>query len=308
MSAAGERITRLLALVPWLRTHDGITVDEAAQHFGVSREQLEKDLWLLIVCGMPGYGPDQLIDIDFWDDGHIHVRDPQTLDVPLRLSYEEAAALIIALRLLAQLPGAPDAVHSALETLIAGTEIESVDVVVGRESNPDVVAALDKAMSEQRLVHMDYASGADGHIRQRTVEPQRLTSINGRHLMLGYCHEAEAERTFRLDRILTANVGEPYAPRTHQTEQVEPDSAVMLLDPSARWVIDVHPVTEVAELADGRLRVRIAVFQPAWLVTLVLRLGGAAEVVEPADMRAIVAAAARDAAAAYANGNQPEGA
>jgi proteasome accessory factor C len=308
VSAAGERITRLLALVPWLRAHDGITVAEAAQHFGISSEQLEKDLWLLVVCGMPGYGPDQLIDIDFWDDGHIHVRDPQTLDVPLRLSYEEAATLIIALRLLAQLPGAPDAVHTALEKLMTATEIDTLDVVVGHESKPDVMAALETALGEHRVIHMEYASGADGQIRERTVEPQRLTSVDGRHLMLGYCREAEAERTFRLDRILRAQVGEGFAPRPSPGVVAQPDYAVLHLDPAARWVTDVHPATDIEELPDGRMRVRIAVYQPAWLVTLLLRLGGSAEVVEPASMRAIVAAAAQSAAAAYAKTNQPEGA
>ena len=59
MSAAtsAERLSRMLSLVPWLIAHDGITIDEAARHFGVTPEQLEKDLWLLIVCGLPGSGP-----------------------------------------------------------------------------------------------------------------------------------------------------------------------------------------------------------------------------------------------------------
>lgn len=307
MSSAGERITRLLALVPWLRAHDGITIDEAALHFGVSSEQLEKDLWLLVVCGVPGYGPDQLIDIDFWDDGHIHVRDPQTLDVPLRLSYEESAALIIALRLLAQLPGAPDAVHTALDRLMEAADLDHVDVVVGEGVRPDVREAIDHAQAGQRLLHIEYGSGTDGTIRARTIEPGRLTSIDGRHLLFAYCREAEAERTFRLDRILTARVGEPFGVRDLAPGSTEPMSAVLLLDPAAQWVADVHPVTESVELPDGRRRVRISVYQPSWLVSLALRLGGSAEVLEPPALRALVADAAQAAATAYAKGTQPEG-
>jgi predicted DNA-binding transcriptional regulator YafY len=71
--SAADRLSRLLALVPWLIAHDGVTIAECADHFGVTPEQLEVDLWLLVVCGLPGYGPDQLVDIDFWDDGRIHV-------------------------------------------------------------------------------------------------------------------------------------------------------------------------------------------------------------------------------------------
>lgn len=307
MSSAGDRITRLLALVPWLRAHDGVTIDEAAGHFGVTSEQLEKDLWLLVVCGLPGYGPDQLIDIDFWDDGHIHVRDPQTLEVPMRLSFEEAAALIIALRLLAQLPGAPDAVHSALETLITATEVDHVDVVIGNESRPDVYEAIDTALREQRLITMHYASGTDGTIRERCIEPRRLASIDGRHLLLGFCREAEAERTFRLDRMLAAHLGDRFTPRAEAREPAEPQTAIVALADSARWVADVYPVTVVDDVPDARMCVRIAVFQPAWLVSLVLRLGGAAEVIEPAYLRVLVADAADAALAAYAGPSQQEG-
>ena len=107
MSSAA-RLSRLLALVPWLMVNDGITITEAATHFGVSPAQLEKDLWLLIVCGLPGHGPDQLVDIQFWDDGRIHVLDAQTMSAPLRLSGDEAVALLVALRLLAQIPGDHD--------------------------------------------------------------------------------------------------------------------------------------------------------------------------------------------------------
>ena len=92
---AGARLTRLLALVPWLMAHDGVTIDEAALHFGVTASDLERDLWLLVVSGLPGYGPDQLVDIDFWDDGVIHVRDPQTLDRPLRLTPDEALVSLV---------------------------------------------------------------------------------------------------------------------------------------------------------------------------------------------------------------------
>jgi proteasome accessory factor C len=95
----------MLALVPWLAEHDGVTIAEAAEHFSISEKQLEDDLWLVIMCGIPGYMPDQLIDIDFWDDGRIRVIEPLTLARPMRLSAEEAVTLLIALRLMAQVPG-----------------------------------------------------------------------------------------------------------------------------------------------------------------------------------------------------------
>lgn len=300
MSSAGDRITRLLALVPWLRAHDGVSISDAADHFGVTPAQLEKDLWLLVVCGLPGYGPDQLIDIDFWDDGRIHVLDPQTLDVPMRLAFEEAAALIVALRLLAQLPGAPDAVHTALDALVAASDVDETGVYVAQEPQPLVTAEIERAIEEGLLLRMQYSSGSTGDITERMVEPQRIVSTDGRHLLVGFCRSAEAERSFRIDRIVHIQATEPYDQTLYETSDSEPMIATCLLDPEARWVADVHADGAVESLADGRWQVRLTVYDPAWLVALLLRLRGSAEVIEPPELRGIVAAAANEALASYA--------
>ena len=71
MTAGGatDRITRLLALVPYLTARpDGVGVAEAARDFGVPEKQLRKDLELLWMCGLPGYGPGDLIDLAFEGD------------------------------------------------------------------------------------------------------------------------------------------------------------------------------------------------------------------------------------------------
>ena len=82
---AGTRLARLLTVVPWLSANDGVTIAEAASHFGVSEKQFQDDLWLLICTGTPGHLHGDLVDIQFWDeDGSIHVLDAQTLDRPLR--------------------------------------------------------------------------------------------------------------------------------------------------------------------------------------------------------------------------------
>jgi proteasome accessory factor C len=300
VSAAGERITRLLALVPWLRTHDGITIDEAAEHFGITPGQLEKDLWLLVVCGRPGYGPDQLIDIDFWDEGRIQVLDPQTLGVPMRLAFEEAASLIVALRLLAQLPGAPDAVHTALDALIAASDVEETGVYVSQDPEPLVTKQIERAIAESRLLSLQYVSGSTGEITQRMVEPQRILSTDGRHLLIGYCRLAEAERSFRIDRIVDIEVAEPFTSTPYPVADAEPMQALCLLDPEARWVADVHADGVIEEHDDGRWAVRLTVYSPAWLVALMLSLRGSAEVVDPPDLRRMVADAANDALASYA--------
>ena len=68
MNASQERLPRLLALVPYLIARPGIALDDAAADFGVTARQLRKDLELLWMCGLPGYGPGDLIDLSFEGD------------------------------------------------------------------------------------------------------------------------------------------------------------------------------------------------------------------------------------------------
>lgn len=65
MSSAAERLPRLLALVPYLLSRPGIPIADAAADFGVGEQQLRRDLELLWMCGLPGYGPGDLIDLSF---------------------------------------------------------------------------------------------------------------------------------------------------------------------------------------------------------------------------------------------------
>src|SRR4029077_15012229 len=55
------QLERVLAMVPWLATHPGVHKDEIAARFRVSRAQLEKDLTLIMMVGVPPYSPGDYI-------------------------------------------------------------------------------------------------------------------------------------------------------------------------------------------------------------------------------------------------------
>src|SRR4051812_25987767 len=87
-----DRVTRLLALVPYLTARpDGVRVAEAARDFGVGERQLRSDLELLWMCGLPGYGPGDLIDMSFEGD-RVRVTFTAGMGRPLRLTTDEAGA------------------------------------------------------------------------------------------------------------------------------------------------------------------------------------------------------------------------
>ena len=87
-SASTERLSRLLAMVPYLLTHQGIPLAEASEHFGISENDLVHDLELLFVCGTPGHMPDDLIDAR-WDSGRIYLSNADPIARPARLAVDQ---------------------------------------------------------------------------------------------------------------------------------------------------------------------------------------------------------------------------
>jgi proteasome accessory factor C len=274
------------------------------------------------VCGLPGYGPDQLVDIQFWDDddtvrgdGVIRVLDPQTLDRPLRLTHQEALSLLVALRTLAQLPGIEDrgALVSAaakLEAATAGEDVERevhVDVAVPE----DIRVAVDSALADRRQLDITYASAARDEVTERVISPLRLQAVDGIAYLEALCHSAGAVRTFRLDRMLTATVGGPIDHDLLATGPGEPPeaaphrgpttpTATLQLQPAARWVVDVHRGTLLAEdPVSGTATVLLPLHSLDWGVRLVLSLTGAAAELDPPELGEAVAAAAGRALASY---------
>lgn len=313
---AATRLSRLLALVPWLTAHDGVTIDEAAAHFGVPADQLQADLWLLIVTGRPGHMPGDLVDIQFWDeDRRIRVVDAQTLDRPLRLSPDEAAALLVALRVLAQVPGPHDrgALASATSKLeaAAGEALKAADgVAVAVDAatvDPAVTEAVSLALTEQRRLHIGYVGALDERT-ERDVDPMRVLTLEGRTYLEAWCLRAEAVRTFRLDRIeAVAVLDTPSAVPTDATPvdlgagALRPEGApvTLALAPEVAWIAEEHPVDSVQTLPDGRLQVVLPVADERWLVRLLLRTGGAVEVLDRPDVVEAVRERAAAALAAY---------
>ncbi len=314
--SATERLSRLLAMVPWLLSHQGVPLAEAAREFGVNERQLVKDLELLFVCGLPGHLPDDLIEAD-WEGGFVYVGNADAISRPLRLGVDEALALIVGLRTLLNVPGLGDreAVSRALAKLeaaagAAGQPAGAVRVDLDRSIDPAVLEACEDALRRRRRLHLGYLVPHRDETTERDVDPMRVLHVDGRWYLEGWCHRAESVRLFRLDRVVRAQVldvdGTP--PPTARGRDLDaglfapgPDDHVVTLDlrPSARWVVDYYPVESVVDDGQGGMRVTLRTGDLAWLRQLVLRLAGAGRVVDPPELADQVRRTAQDALAAY---------
>jgi proteasome accessory factor C len=312
--AATERLSRLLAMVPYLVNRQGIPLTEAAKEFGISEADLVKDLELLFVCGTPGHMPDDLIDAE-WDDGHVYLRNADTIARPLRLGVDEALALIVGLRALAEVPGLHDRdalgrAMAKLEAAAGDAALASAQVSVEVEGETAVLSAARRALAEKRRLHLTYFVPTRDETTERDVDPLRVVLMDGRWYLEGWCHRAEAMRLFRLDRVVGVELlDQPAEIPPEATERnldqglfvPSPDDCevVLELDPPAHWVADYYPVESVDELPDQRLLVRLRAADPRWLRTLVLRQAGAARVIDPPELREDVRTRAAAALAAY---------
>lgn len=322
MNGAREQVARLLALVPYIQAHREVSVDVAAAEFNVKPEQILRDLNVLWFCGLPGLGMGDLIEVDMdalEGEGVIRVSNADYLARPLRLDSSEASALIVALRALRESSG-PD-VRPIVDRTLGKLEAAAGDAAAAAaqvdvhlpEQDASVAAvrtALGQALEGRRQVRIDYYVPARDESTARTVDPLRLVTAQGNDYLEAWCHLAEDQRLFRIDRISRAEVlstpADDHAqvsPRDLAGGLFQPsagdETVVLLLEPAARWVAEYFPTESAEEAGDGRLRVRFRVADRGWMVRLLLRLGAEAVVEEPTELGDQARRAALDALAAY---------
>lgn len=302
---AGARLRRILALVPWIADHPGVTIDELAARFGVDRRELERDLEILPYCGLPPYSPDRLIDVEIDDDGGVRIRFAEYFARPLRPTPDEGFALLAAGRALLEVPGSdPEGtLASALRKLESALGPAGVTVEL---DEPPHLEVLRRAAAEHRRVEIDYLSYGRGERTTRTIDPYAVFHAFGHWYAEAYCHRAGDERLFRIDRVQAARATDARfepppdsgAPGAVYHPSPSDPRVTLWLAPEAGWVVEAYP-TESVEEADGGLRVVLAVSERAWLERLLLRLGRAGRVLGPPELADVGPTAARRLLARY---------
>jgi proteasome accessory factor C len=311
---ATDRLQRLLALVPYVMSRNVVGMAETAAAFNITERELVDDLNMLWCVELRSPDPYCPIDLSY-EGGEIVVSEAEAMDRPLRLGVDEACALLVALRMLAELPSIADG--SALSRTIAkleaaagtaGNPSAQVAVQVEDLTSQSVTAHVTEALNDGRRVHISYYVPGRDEATERDVDPMRLLVVEGRSYLEGWCRRANAVRLFRLDRVLAIRVLDVASDVPAGAEPVDVDGGlfrpspddvqvVFELAPGGRWLAEWCPCEQVEELDDGSLRVRLRTPDTQWARRLALRLGEDGRVVSPDELARQVAA---DAAAALA--------
>ncbi|WP_045822793.1 helix-turn-helix transcriptional regulator [Williamsia herbipolensis] len=324
---APSRLSRLLAMVPYFLAHPGTSADEAAADLGVTPKEVMADLNQLWMCGLPGYTPGDLIDLDFSEES-IQVTFSAGIDRPLRLTPTEASVLLVALRALIDMrgvldPGAARRAIAKVERAVGSArDAGDPDVRTGAGEPSDAaettdvsapMAAVRGAVRGSHAVWIRYYSASRDAVSERIVDPVRIVAVDGNSYLEGWCRQSAGIRLFRLDRIDEARVldepaavpDEPDPEATLALFNADPQlpTALMTIDPSVAWVMDyylIEPLDDVAETAtDTPIRARMAYGSEDWLTRFVLGFGGRIRLMNAPGAAGEVTRRAADALAAY---------
>jgi predicted DNA-binding transcriptional regulator YafY len=290
---ADLEVQRILALVPWIVAHPGVRKAEIAERFDIGMEQLDAELDLMLMVGVPPYSPGDYIDVEILtdDDGEerVTLRMAESFRRPLRLTPREGLAILAAGRALLAVRGSDvdGPLATALAKLAAALDLPDVPVTI---SAPDHLDEVRHAAADHEELEIEYWSAGRDEVTTRNVEPLSAFYAAGEWYLDAMCLRAVDLRLFRVDRIRSVRATgrhfdvADFEPRDDVYHPRAGDATIVLdLTDRARWVAERYPCVSVEELGKGRLRVELTVSEPAFAERLLLRLGPDADLVERRD-------------------------
>jgi proteasome accessory factor C len=292
------RTARLLDLVPYLTTHQGIAISELAKTFNTTVKEITDDLNTLWMCGLPGYTPLELIDLEF-ESGFVSIRNAETLAAPRALDRAEALSIYMGLDLLsAELSSANSSVVSEISNLqeqLRSQLISAPQVQIEASLASELRALILRAIRRRGWLEITYHSAANDQVTKRQVAPYELSQSGSHEYLQGYCDNAKAIRNFRADRIVAVS---------EIADQLWPSNQVAANDEAIEYEVKVHAASRqvlevLPQITANSSTATIQGYSAPWISRAILSLAGQIEVIAPTQIRAAVHARAMAALENY---------
>ena len=284
ISAPLERTARLLDLVPYINSHQGISLKELAQVFNVTQVQMTDDLTTLWMCGLPGYTPLELMDLDF-ESGFVTIHNAETLSKPRSISFDEGVALVLGLDLLrstisedrVDLLTKIDELSRRLSDLIKLPSALSA----ASDVNQDVSLAILEAIRTRSGLEIVYHSLYRDETSTRTILPIEIVESDGQRYLSSFCHSSSDFRQFRIDRIQSAKmqtVAQEIPKVSNQTAGNK--STIKVLIPT-REIAERFKQSELSANSEFNFES----FSLQWIERSIMASGGSVSLLAPAEIR-----------------------
>ena len=314
--AQNDRVIRLIRMVLMIEAHPGLSAEELAKQNGIGVRQCYRDLQMLCCAGVPIY-----------PDGGYRIIGKSGLK-KLSLTLEEALALIYGMKLLEKQRGPIRAGAELREKLFdllpvqLRNEIEDLQKQVAVSGHTAVdysgygklFKRINEAIREEQSLNMEYYSFSGGELKTRTVDPYQIVYRDGFWYLVAFCHLRQEIRLFRVDRIRKFEFAgqcfvkppdfdlESYLGSAWQMERGEEyDFQVQLWGNAARFARETqfHLSQKIEETENGSLMLSAKACGLKSVARWVLQFGGEAEVLEPPELRKMVAGEVRKAGERY---------
>jgi len=285
------RTARLLDLVPYLTTHQGIAISELAKTFNTTVKEITDDLNTLWMCGLPGYTPLELIDLEF-ESGFVSIRNAETLAAPRALDRAEALSIYMGLDLLsAELGGSSSSLVAEITNLqeqLRSQLISAPQVQIEASLASELRALILRAIRRRGWLEITYHSAANDQVTKRQVAPYELSHSGSHEYLQGYCDNAKAIRNFRADRIVAVS---------EITDQLWPNNQLAANDEAIEYEVKVHAASRqvlevLPQISANSATATIQGYSAPWISRAILSLAGQVEAITPTQIRAAVHARA----------------
>lgn len=309
--ALGERLQRLISILPWLRNTKSTPVAELAGRLGVSPEMLLKDLEAASMCGVPPYTCDALFD--FWvEDDTIHFfgdrsitgrfrRDRSLMTRSVRLTPRQATAVSLGLASMKLALDETQRSTGPFASLSRKIEEALGEIAVEiRLDEAPLMVEMNDVVREHHEIEVTYVNGED-QISERLLHPRLVFVDKGEMYLMADDVSASPigiDRVFRMDRILDmTTTGQGFDHRfvewTGWGFRGESIESVLYIAPGNGWLIDRLAYKACVVNEDDSMFVWVDVVSHTWLAKLLVRCGYPSCVVSPDTLRVEAPAWAR---------------
>lgn len=290
------KINRLLEITILLLNKGTITAKELAERFEVSRRTIYRDIDVLSSAGVPVY-------TNKGNGGGISLLESYALKKTL-ISEKESESLLLGLKTLqaAKFPEI-EAVLDKIGSVFKNSDsVDWVDIDFSHwGSSPNEnnkFLDIKKAILGRNIITFDYINSFGGR-SYRYVEPMKLLYKGQAWYIWGFCKAKEDFRTFRISRIKNVTVtSENFGRRKldevgqykNDENHLKPVNLKLKFCQQVMYrVYDSFDEELITKNLDGTCNVSVTFPEDEWVYGFIMSFGCYVEVLEPQNIREIIA-------------------
>ncbi len=250
------------------------------------------------------------------DEHGVYYHRDAAFDLPgIRLSAEETQGLLMAAHLLEDLQS--ESLQKPMQRILSNidkvlqqkgiTNRRLIQIIpaLSRKPNAAFFQTIMSALQTEKKLKITYQTRGKQQTTERLVSPQRLTSYKNSWYLDAWCHLRENIRLFALEQIqqLTIDIEKSKrlpieTLRAHYAEsygifsgQMKSTATIKININQAPWTLfeHWHSKQQIERLDDEHILLKIPYNDHRELVGDVMRLGTAAQIIEPSALKQIIA-------------------